>query len=139
MKTNVNLKFKMGAALMVMSLGFGLAGAVGTAQAKDVVLKEIPKKFRGNWAGSESNGSTPAPFTIDRKGMYYPDDSCVRIVKLIADSANANKLTIVYRDYGLDCGKTRAPIEKSVYLLKNGALTQTINGKTWGPYHRVKW
>ena len=131
MKTNV--KFKMGAALMVMSLGFGLVGAVNTAQAKDVVLKEIPKKFHGNWDSSSSGA-----FTIDRGGIYR-DDSCIQIIKLIADSANANKLTIVYRDYGLDCGKTRAPIEKSVYLLKNGALTQTINGKTWGPYHRVKW
>ena len=136
MKTNVNLKFKMGAALMVM--GLGLAGAVNTAQAKDVVLKEIPKKFYGNWAGSESNGSTPAPFTISRGGIGM-DDSCIRIIKLIADSANANKLTVVYRDAGLDCDIPRPPIEKTVYLLKNGALTQTINGKTWGPYHRVKW
>ena len=137
MKTNVNLKFKMGAALMVMSLGFGLAGAVNTAQAKDVVLKEIPKKFYGNWVGSESNGSSPAPFTICRGGIGM-DDSCIRIIKLIADSANANKLTVVYRDAGLDCYDPRPPIEKKVYLLKNGALTQTINGKTWGPYHRVK-
>ena len=120
----------MGAALMVMSLG--LAGAVNTAQAKDVVLKEIPKKFRGNWADSAG-----PLFEIDRKGIYR-DDSCVRIVKLIADSANANKLTVVYRDAGLDCYDPRPPIEKKVYLLKNGALTETINGKTWGPYHRVK-
>ena len=133
MKTNVNLKFKMGAALMAMSLGFGLAGAVNTAQAKDVVLKEIPKKFYGNWVGNES-----APFTISRGGIGM-DGSCIQIVKLIADSANANKLTVVYRNTGMDCDDTRAPISKSVYLLKNGALTQTINGKTWGPYHRVKW
>ena len=131
MKTNVNLKFKMGAALMVM--GLGLAGAVGTAQAKDVVLKEIPKKFRGNWAIPES-----AQFEIARKGIYR-DDSCIQIIKLIADSANANKLTVVYRDAGLDCDIPRPPIEKTVYLLKNGALTETINGKTWGPYHREKW
>ena len=133
MKTNVNLKFKMGAALMVMSLGFGLAGAVNTAQAKDVVLKEFPKKFRGNWV---SNGS--AGFGITRKGINM-DDSCIRIVKLIADSANANKLTVVYRNTGMDCDDTRAPISKSVYLLKNGALTEIAEGKTWGPYHRVKW
>ena len=131
MKTNVNLKFKMGAALMVM--GLGLAGAVNTAQAKDVVLKEIPKKFYGNWANNKST-----PFTIDREGIGM-DDSCIQIVKLIADSANANKLTVVYRDAGLDCDIPRPPIEKTVYLLKNGALTQTIKGKTWGPYHRVKW
>ena len=130
MKTNVNLKFKMGAALIVMSLG--LAGAVNTAQAKDVVLKEIPKKFHGNWDSSSSGA-----FTIDRGGIYR-DDSCIQIIKLIADSANANKLTVVSRDTGMDCDDTRAPISKSVYLLKNGALTQTINGKTWGPYHRVK-
>ena len=134
MKTNVNLKFKMGAALMVMSLGFGLAGAVNTAQAKDVVLKEFPKKFRGNWVGNEES----APFTIDREGIGR-DGSCIQIVKLIADSANANKLTVVYRDTGMDCDDTRAPIEKSVYLLKNGALTVIEGGKTWGPFHRVKW
>lgn len=133
MKTNVNLKFKMGAALMVMSLGFGLAGAVGTAQAKDVVLKEIPKEFRGNWGNEES-----APFTISRKGIGM-DDSCIQIVKLIADSANANKLTVIYRNTGMDCDDTRAPIDKFVYLLKNGALTEISEGKTWGPYHRVKW
>ena len=133
MKTNVNLKFKMGAALMVMSLGFGLAGAVNTAQAKDVVLKEIPKKFYGNWASNEST-----PFTIDREGIGM-DDSCIQIVKLIADSANANKLTVVYRNTGMDCDDTRAPIDKFVYLLKNGALTEISDGKTWGPFHRVKW
>lgn len=131
MKTNV--KFKMGAALMVMSLGFGLVGAVNTAQAKDVVLKEIPKKFRGNWGNEES-----APFTISRKGIGM-DDSCIQIVKLIADSANANKLTVIYRNTGMDCDDTRAPIDKMVYLLKNGALTEISEGKTWGPYHRVKW
>ena len=133
MKTNVNLKFKMGAALMVMSLG--LAGAVGTAQAKDVVLKEIPKQFRGNWA---SNDNESAPFGITRKEINR-DGSCIQIVKLIADSANANKLTVVYRNTGMDCDDTRAPISKSVYLLKNGALTEIAGGKTWGPYHRVKW
>ena len=133
MKTNVNLKFKMGAALMVMSLGFGLAGAVNTAQAKDVVLKEIPKEFRGNWASNEST-----PFGITRKEINR-DGSCIQIVKLIADSANANKLTVVYRNTGMDCEDTRAPISKSVYLLKNGALTEINRGKTWGPYHRVKW
>ena len=131
MKTNV--KFKMGAALMVMSLGFGLVGAVNTAQAKDVVLKEIPKKFRGNWNGNESGA-----FGITRKEINM-DGSCIQIVKLIADSANANKLTVVYRDTGMDCDDTRAPISKSVYLLKNGALTEIEGGKTWGPYHRVKW
>ena len=123
----------MGAALMVMSLGFGLVGAVNTAQAKDVVLKEIPKKFRGNWGNEES-----APFTISRKGIGM-DDSCIQIVKLIADSANANKLTVIYRNTGMDCDDTRAPIDKMVYLLKNGALTEISEGKTWGPYHRVKW
>ena len=133
MKTNVNLKFKMGAALMVATLGLGLFGAVGTAQAKDVVLKEIPKKFRGNWASNEST-----PFTITREGIGM-DDSCIQIVKLIADSANANKLTVVYRNTGMDCDDTRAPIDKFVYLLKNGALTEISDGKTWGPYHRVKW
>ena len=133
MKTNVNLKFKMGAALMAMSLGFGLAGAVNTAQAKDVVLKEIPKKFRGNWASNEST-----PFTITRKGIGM-DDSCIQIVKLIADSANAKKLTVVHRNTGMDCDDTRAPIDKFVYLLKNGALTEISDGKTWGPFHRVKW
>ena len=131
MKTNVNLKFKMGAALMVMSLG--LAGAVGTAQAKDVVLKEIPKKFRGNWASNEST-----PFTITRKGIGM-DGSCIQIVKLIADSANANKLTVIYRNTGMDCDDTRAPIDKFVYLLKNGTLTQISKYGTWGPFHRVKW
>ena len=130
MKTNVNLKFKMGAALMVM--GLGLAGAVNTAQAKDVVLKEIPKKFRGNWASNEST-----PFTITRKGIGM-DGSCIQIVKLIADSANANKLTVVHRNTGMDCDDTRAPIDKFVYLLKNGALTEISDGKTWGPFHRVK-
>lgn len=135
MKTNVNLKFKMGAALMVMSLGFGLAGAVNTAQAKDVVLKEIPKKFRGDWASNDIAGTL---FGITRKGINM-DDSCIQIVKLIADSANANKLTVVYRDTGMDCDDTRAPISKRVYLLKNGALTEINRGKTWGPYHRVKW
>ena len=133
MKTNVNLKFKMGAALMVATLGLGLFGAVGTAQAKDVVLKEIPKKFRGNWASNEST-----PFTITRKGIGM-DGSCIQIVKLIADSANANKLTVVYRNTGMDCDDTRAPIDKFVYLLKNGALTEISDGKTWGPFHRVKW
>ena len=132
MKTNVNLKFKMGAALMVATLGLGLFGAVNTAQAKDVVLKEIPKKFRGDWADSAG-----PLFEIDRKGIYR-DDSCIQIVKLIADSANANKLTVVYQDTGMDCDNTRAPIEKKVYLLKNGALTETIKGKTRGPYRRVK-
>ena len=122
----------MGAALMVMSLGFGLAGAVGTAQAKDVVLKEIPKKFHGNWDSSSSGA-----FTIDRGGIYR-DDSCIQIIKLIADSANANKLTVVYRNTGMDCDDTRAPIDKFVYLLKNGALTEISDGKTWGPFHRVK-
>lgn len=131
MKTNVNLKFKMGAALMVMSLGFGLAGAVNTAQAKDVVLKEFPKEFRGNWAIPGSG-----EFEIYRNGIYR-DDSCIRIIKLIADSANANKLTVVSRDTGMDCDNTRAPINKSVYLLKNGALTESSRGKTWGPYYRV--
>ena len=135
MKTNVNLKFKMGAALMAMSLG--LAGAVGTAQAKDVVLREIPKKFYGDWAGRESNGSTPAGFTIGREGIGM-DDSCIQIIKLIADSANANKLTVVHRNTGMDCDDTRAPIDKFVYLLKNGALTEISDGKTWGPFHRVK-
>ena len=67
------------------------------------------------------------------------DDSCIQIVKLIADSANANKLTVVYRNTGMDCDDTRAPIDKFVYLLKNGALTEISDGKTWGPYHRVKW
>ena len=139
MKTNVNLKFKMGAALMVMSLG--LAGAVGTAQAKDVVLKEFPKKFRGDWVWNDTTPfgiSQKDPFGITRKGIYK-DDSCIHIIKLIADSANANKLTVVSRDTGMDCDNTRAPISKSVYLLKNGALTQTMEGKTWGPFHRVKW
>ena len=97
MKTNVNVKFKMGAALMVMSLGFGLAGAVNTAQAKDVVLKEIPSKFickGGTWVNPKPANFSP-PY-IDKNLVVYGDPQGVDVnLKSITKKDNGSIIVVV--------------------------------------------
>ena len=140
MKTNVNLKFKMGAALMVMSLG--LAGAVGTAQAKDVVLKEIPKEFickGGTWVNPKSTNFSP-PY-IDKKLVVYGDPQGVDVnLKSITKQDNGSIIVVVdyigstvTRDEAGDFipVKDRAADERatSVLTLVGNKLTATVTFK----------
>jgi hypothetical protein len=132
MKTNVNLKFKMGAALMATVLGLGL-GAVGTAQAKDVVLKEMPSNFHGAW--QYPNGSE---IYIASDGIGG-DNMCGIYRKIVGDPSKPNKVTLTWQDKGLDCDIKKAPVVTSVLLLKGNRLS--ITGKKGaglnGTYRKV--
>ena len=138
MKTNV--KFKMGAALMVM--GLGLAGAVNTAQAKDVVLKEIPKEFickGGTWVNPKSTNFSP-PY-IDKKLVVYGDPQGVDVnLKSITKQDNGSIIVVVdyigstvTRDEAGDFIplKDRAADERatSVLTLVGNKLTATVTFK----------
>ena len=92
MKTNV--KFKMGAALMVMSLGFGLVGAVNTAQAKDVVLREIPSRFV-TAESCTTKGGTGLGVSIQRDGVLIgdPGGDVDGYIVSVAQTAK-NKITV---------------------------------------------
>jgi hypothetical protein len=140
MKTNVNLKFKMGAALMVM--GLGLAGAVNTVQAKDVVLKEIPKEFickGGTWVNPKSTNFSP-PY-IDKKLVVYGDPQGVDVnLKSITKQDNGSIIVVVdyigstvTRDEAGDFipVKDRAADERatSVLTLVGNKLTDTVTFK----------
>ena len=130
MKTNVNLKFKMGAALMVMSLGFGLAGAVNTAQAKDVVLKEIPKEFVAVEACT-TKGGTGLSVSIQRNGVLIgdPGGDVDGYIVSVAQTAK-NKITVTQKFWHVDIGsaketrkdKAKAKAEKTVLELKGKKL-----------------
>ena len=130
MKTNVNLKFKMGAALMVMSLGFGLAGAVNTAQAKDVVLKEIPKKFVAV-EGCTTKGGTGLSVSIQRNGVLIGDPGGEVDGYIVSMTQTAkNKITVTQKFWYVDIesaketrkNKAKAKTEKTVLELKGKKL-----------------
>ena len=130
MKTNVNLKFKMGAALMAMSLGFGLAGAVNTAQAKDVVLKEIPKKFVAVETCT-TKGGTGLGVSIQRDGVLIgdPGGDVDGYIVSVAQTAK-NKITVTQKFWYVDIesaketrkNKAKAKTEKTVLELKGKKL-----------------
>ena len=130
MKTNVNLKFKMGAALMVMSLGFGLAGAVNTAQAKDVVLKEIPSKFV-TAESCTTKGGTGLGVSLQRDGVLIGDlgGEVDGYIVSVAQTAK-NKITVTQKFWYVDMestketrkNKAKAKTEKTVLELKGKKL-----------------
>jgi hypothetical protein len=129
----------MGAALMVMSLGFGLAGAVNTAQAQDVVLKEIPKEFickGGAWVNPKDTEFS-APY-ISKKLVVYGEPQGVDVkLKSITKQANGS-ITVVVDYIGStttrdEAGtfipvKDRAADERatSVLTLVGNKLTDTV-------------
>ena len=128
MKTNV--KFKMGAALMVMSLGFGLVGAVNTAQAKDVVLKEIPSKFV-TAESCTTKGGTGLGVSIQRNGVLIgdPGGDVDGYIVSVAQTAK-NKITVTQKFWYVDMestketrkNKAKAKTEKTVLELKGKKL-----------------
>jgi hypothetical protein len=128
MKTNV--KFKMGAALMVMSLGFGLVGAVNTAQAKDVVLKEIPSKFV-TAESCTTKGGTGLGVSLQRDGVLIgdPGGEVDGYIVSVAQTAK-NKITVTQKFWYVDMGSTKetrknkakAKTEKTVLELKGKKL-----------------
>ena len=128
MKTNV--KFKMGAALMVMGLGFGLAGAVNTAQAKDVVLKEIPSKFV-TAESCTTKGGTGLGVSLQRDGVLIGDlgGEVDGYIVSVAQTAK-NKITVTQKFWYVDMestketrkNKAKAKTEKTVLELKGKKL-----------------
>ena len=128
MKTNV--KFKMGAALMVMSLGFGLVGAVNTAQAKDVVLKEIPSKFV-TAESCTTKGGTGLGVSLQRDGVLIGDlgGEVDGYIVSVAQTAK-NKITVTQKFWYVDMestketrkNKAKAKTEKTVLELKGKKL-----------------
>jgi hypothetical protein len=128
MKTNV--KFKMGAALMVMSLGFGLVGAVNTAQAKDVVLKEIPSKFV-TAESCTTKGGTGLGVSLQRDGVLIgdPGGEVDGYIVSVAQTAK-NKITVTQKFWYVDMestketrkNKAKAKTEKTVLELKGKKL-----------------
>ena len=128
MKTNV--KFKMGAALMVMSLGFGLVGAVNTAQAKDVVLKEIPSRFV-TAESCTTKGGTGLGVSLQRDGVLIgdPGGEVDGYIVSVAQTAK-NKITVTQKFWYVDMestketrkNKAKAKTEKTVLELKGKKL-----------------
>ena len=129
MKTNANLKSKMGATLMATVLGLGL-GAVNTAQAKDVVLKEIPSRF----VAAEScttKGGTGLGVALQRNGVLIgdPGGEIDGYIVSVAQTAK-NKITVAQKFWYVDMGSTKetrknkakAKTEKTVLELKGKKL-----------------
>ena len=126
MKTNV--KFKMGAALMVMSLGFGLVGAVNTAQAKDVVLKEIPSKFV-TAESCTTKGGTGLGVSLQRDGVLIgdPGGEVDGYIVSVAQTAK-NKITVTQKFWYVDMESTKET-RKSKAKAKTVKTVLELKGK----------
>ena len=85
----------MASALVTTLVATGLALGSVSVVAKDEVIKEIPKKFWGNWGGKcyEPDG-TYCNLTLTRKSVEIDGDGKARIGKVIQSSPDTITITI---------------------------------------------